>query len=145
MKDLTPKDGAEAVATFSHAVIGPVCARELSRGDWLKCYVKSRAPVFVRRARGPKRTQCRRSSVGCMGIEEADSQHCGHLAATIEVASHGLRNFVTPSFARFPEAGRNANLHFIVFGADCLALHSSASLRQTRGVAVLRLGLRTPR
>lgn len=33
MKDLTPKDHAEAVATFRHAVIGPVCARELSRGD----------------------------------------------------------------------------------------------------------------
>jgi putative transposase len=33
MKDLTPKDHAEAVATFRHAVIGPVCARELSHGD----------------------------------------------------------------------------------------------------------------
>jgi putative transposase len=33
MKDLTPKDHAEAVATFRHAVIGPVCARELTRGD----------------------------------------------------------------------------------------------------------------
>jgi transposase InsO family protein len=33
MKDLIPKDHAEAVATFRHAVIGPVCARELSRGD----------------------------------------------------------------------------------------------------------------
>lgn len=33
MKDLTSKDHAEAVATFRHAVIGPVCARELSRGD----------------------------------------------------------------------------------------------------------------
>ena len=33
MKDLTPKDHAEAVATFRHAVIGPVCARELSRGE----------------------------------------------------------------------------------------------------------------
>jgi putative transposase len=33
MKDLTPKDHAEAVAMFRHAVIGPVCARELSRGQ----------------------------------------------------------------------------------------------------------------
>jgi len=33
MKDLTPKDHAEAVATFRHAVIGPVCARELSHGE----------------------------------------------------------------------------------------------------------------
>jgi transposase InsO family protein len=33
MKDLSPKDHAEAVATFRHAVIGPVCARELSHGD----------------------------------------------------------------------------------------------------------------
>ena len=33
MKDLAPKDHAEAVATFRHAVIGPVCARELSHGD----------------------------------------------------------------------------------------------------------------
>ena len=33
MKDLTPKDHAEAVATFRHAVIGPVCARDLSRGE----------------------------------------------------------------------------------------------------------------
>jgi transposase InsO family protein len=33
MKDLTPKDHAEAVATFRHAVIGPVCARELTHGD----------------------------------------------------------------------------------------------------------------
>ena len=33
MKDLTPKDHAEAVATFRHAVIGPVCARELSYGE----------------------------------------------------------------------------------------------------------------
>lgn len=33
MKELTPKDHAEAVATFRHAVIGPVCARDLSRGD----------------------------------------------------------------------------------------------------------------
>jgi putative transposase len=33
MKDLTPKDHAEAVATFRHAVIGPLCARELSRGE----------------------------------------------------------------------------------------------------------------
>jgi putative transposase len=33
MKDLTPKDHAEAVATFRHAVIGAVCARELSHGD----------------------------------------------------------------------------------------------------------------
>jgi putative transposase len=33
MKDLTPKDHAEAVATFRHAVIGPVCARDMSRGD----------------------------------------------------------------------------------------------------------------
>jgi transposase InsO family protein len=33
MKDLNPKDHAEAVATFRHAVIGPVCARALSRGD----------------------------------------------------------------------------------------------------------------
>lgn len=36
MKDLTPKDHAEAVATFRHAVIGPVCARELSHGDLAK-------------------------------------------------------------------------------------------------------------
>ena len=33
MKNLTPKDHAEAVATFRHAVICPVCARELSRGE----------------------------------------------------------------------------------------------------------------
>jgi putative transposase len=33
MKDLTPKDHAEAVATFRHAVIGPLCARELSHGE----------------------------------------------------------------------------------------------------------------
>lgn len=33
MKDLTAKDHAEAVATFRHAVIGPVCARDLSHGD----------------------------------------------------------------------------------------------------------------
>jgi putative transposase len=33
MKDLTPKDPAEAVATFRHAVIGPLCARELSHGE----------------------------------------------------------------------------------------------------------------
>ncbi|MFM2415703.1 MAG: hypothetical protein RL385_426 [Pseudomonadota bacterium] len=33
MKDLSPKDHGEAVATFRHAVIGPVCARELSHGD----------------------------------------------------------------------------------------------------------------
>lgn len=33
MKDLTPKDHAEAVATFRHAVIGPVCARELPHGE----------------------------------------------------------------------------------------------------------------
>lgn len=33
MKDLTPKDHAEAVATFRHAVIGAVCARDLSHGD----------------------------------------------------------------------------------------------------------------
>jgi len=33
MKDLTPKNHAEAVAMFRHAVIGPVCARELSRGQ----------------------------------------------------------------------------------------------------------------
>jgi len=33
MKDLTPKDHAEAVATFRHAVIGPVCARDLSHGE----------------------------------------------------------------------------------------------------------------
>lgn len=33
MKDLTPKDHAEAVATFRHAVIGPVCARELTHGE----------------------------------------------------------------------------------------------------------------
>src|SRR5512139_2700505 len=33
MKNLTPKDHAEAVATFRHAVIGPLCARELSHGD----------------------------------------------------------------------------------------------------------------
>jgi transposase InsO family protein len=33
MKDLTPKDHAEAVATFRHAVIGPVCAREFARGE----------------------------------------------------------------------------------------------------------------
>jgi len=33
MKDLTPNDHAEAVATFRHAVIGPACAHELSHGD----------------------------------------------------------------------------------------------------------------
>jgi putative transposase len=33
MKDLTPKDHAEAVATFRHAVIGAVCARELTHGE----------------------------------------------------------------------------------------------------------------
>lgn len=33
MKALTPKDHAEAVATFRHAVIGPLCARELSHGE----------------------------------------------------------------------------------------------------------------
>jgi putative transposase len=33
MKDLNPKDHAEAVATFRHAVIGPLCARELPRGE----------------------------------------------------------------------------------------------------------------
>jgi hypothetical protein len=33
MKNLTPKDHAEAVATFRHAVIGPLCARELSHGE----------------------------------------------------------------------------------------------------------------
>lgn len=33
MKDLTPKNHAEAVATFRHAVIGPLCARELSHGE----------------------------------------------------------------------------------------------------------------
>ena len=33
MKDLTPKDHAEAVATFRHAVIGPMCARELTHGE----------------------------------------------------------------------------------------------------------------
>ena len=33
MKSLTAKDHAEAVATFRHAVIGPVCARELPHGD----------------------------------------------------------------------------------------------------------------
>jgi len=33
MKDLTPKDHAEAVATFRHAVIGAMCARDLSHGE----------------------------------------------------------------------------------------------------------------
>lgn len=33
MHRLNPKDHAEAVATFRHAVIGPLCARELSRGE----------------------------------------------------------------------------------------------------------------
>lgn len=33
MDDLKPKDHAEAVAIFRHAVIGPLCARTLSRGE----------------------------------------------------------------------------------------------------------------
>lgn len=33
MKELSPKDHAEAVATFRHAVIGPLCARAFSRGE----------------------------------------------------------------------------------------------------------------
>jgi hypothetical protein len=32
VKDLTPKDHAEAVATFRHAVIGSLCTRELTHG-----------------------------------------------------------------------------------------------------------------
>ncbi|HET8932016.1 MAG TPA: helix-turn-helix domain-containing protein [Polyangiales bacterium] len=47
MKDLTPKDHAEAVATFRHAVIGPVCARELSRGDLAEA-LRELAKVRVR-------------------------------------------------------------------------------------------------
>ncbi len=33
MHRLNPKDHAEAVATFRHAVIGPLCARALTRGE----------------------------------------------------------------------------------------------------------------
>lgn len=33
MKDLTPTDHAEAVATFRHGIIGSVCTRELTHGD----------------------------------------------------------------------------------------------------------------
>jgi putative transposase len=33
MKDLTPRDHAEAVATFRHALVGSLCARELTRGE----------------------------------------------------------------------------------------------------------------
>lgn len=33
MKEINPKDHAEAIATFRHAVIGPLCVREMPRGD----------------------------------------------------------------------------------------------------------------
>ncbi len=33
MKELNPKDHAEAVATFRHGVIGPLCVREMPRGE----------------------------------------------------------------------------------------------------------------
>ena len=33
MKDLTPRDHAESVATFRHAVIGPLCTRDLTHGQ----------------------------------------------------------------------------------------------------------------
>jgi transposase InsO family protein len=33
MKDLTPKDHAESMATFRHAVIGPLCTRDLTHGQ----------------------------------------------------------------------------------------------------------------
>ena len=53
VKDLTPKDHAEAVATFRHAVIGSVCARELSRGELAEA-LRQLALVRVRPPGSPR-------------------------------------------------------------------------------------------
>lgn len=47
MKDLRPKDHAETVATFRHAVIGPLCARDLSHGQLAEA-LRALASVPVR-------------------------------------------------------------------------------------------------
>jgi DNA-binding transcriptional ArsR family regulator len=59
MKDLTPKDQAEAVATFRHAVIGSVCARELSRGD----LADALREISLTRVRPPGSTRTKTYSV----------------------------------------------------------------------------------
>lgn len=55
MKRLNPKDHAEAVATFRHAVIGPLHARALSRGEFAEAMRELSAERF--RAPGAPRTR----------------------------------------------------------------------------------------
>lgn len=59
MKDLNPKDHAEAVATFRHAVIGPLCARELPRGE-LAAAIRT---IAAERFRPPGATRTRTYAV----------------------------------------------------------------------------------
>lgn len=59
MQRLNPKDPAEAVATFRHAVIGPLCARPLGRGE----FAEAVRALSQERVRPPESAITKRYSV----------------------------------------------------------------------------------
>ena len=88
VKDLTPKDHAEAVATFRHAVIGSVCARELSRGELAEALrqlalVRVRPPGSLR----TKMYSVRRSSAGSTRTAAEGCRRCSLVGEAIEGAA----------------------------------------------------------